>query len=306
MPNQKKKSAEQKNSNKNTIEVNNKTQEEVKEAEENNKKEKKEQITSPIKQEQKHEIEQKQNTKKKQQTKKKQTTVKTSASKTSKNKNSTSKADTANSKKQEVKENKKNSKQISSTENDEKEEVENKDEQNEISNKNEKKQLTKNEIKQMQETIEKEMKSNKQIPEAELNKINTRVFQNICLAIIMMFYFNFIILGFINIENAVFLVDLKVFSLVVLVIAIGTFEYAYKKDSGRHAIHGIEVLVIALITISLIYVNIMMADKFIPITVMITYIFAIYYIAKAIIIYKKMKKQYFINNMKEIIKNKKR
>ncbi len=301
MPNQKKKSAEQKNSNKNTIEVNNKTQEEVKEAEENNKKEKKEQITSPIKQEQKHEIEQKQNTKKKQ-----QTTVKTSASKASKNKNSTSKADTANLKKQEVKENKKNSKQISSTENDEKEEVENKDEQNEISNKNEKKQLTKNEIKQMQETIEKEMKSNKQIPEAELNKINTRVFQNICLAIIMMFYFNFIILGFINIENAVFLVDLKVFSLVVLVIAIGTFEYAYKKDSGRHAIHGIEVLVIALITISLIYVNIMMADKFIPITVMITYIFAIYYIAKAIIIYKKMKKQYFINNMKEIIKNKKR
>ena len=301
MPNQKKKSAEQKNSNKNTIEVNNKTQEEVKEAEENNKKEKKEQITSPIKQEQKHEIEQKQNTKKKQ-----QTTVKTSASKASKNKNSTSKADTANLKKQEVKENKKNSKQISSTENDEKEEVENKDEQNEISNKNEKKQLTKNEIKQMQETIEKEMKSNKQIPEAELNKINTRVFQSICLAIIMMFYFNFIILGFINIENAVFLVDLKVFSLVVLVIAIGTFEYAYKKDSGRHAIHGIEVLVIALITISLIYVNIMMADKFIPITVMITYIFAIYYIAKAIIIYKKMKKQYFINNMKEIIKNKKR
>lgn len=301
MPNQKKKSAEQKNSNKNTIEVNNKTQEEVKEAEENNKKEKKEQITSPIKQEQKHEIEQKQNTKKKQ-----QTTVKTSASKASKNKNSTSKADTANLKKQEVKENKKNSKQISSTENDEKEEVENKDEQNEISNKNEKKQLTKNEIKQMQETIEKEMKSNKQIPQAELNKINTRVFQNICLAIIMMFYFNFIILGFINIENAVFLVDLKVFSLVVLVIAIGTFEYAYKKDSGRHAIHGIEVLVIALITISLIYVNIMMADKFIPITVMITYIFAIYYIAKAIIIYKKMKKQYFINNMKEIIKNKKR
>ena len=41
MPNQKKKSAEQKNSNKNTIEVNNKTQEEVKEAEENNIKEKK-------------------------------------------------------------------------------------------------------------------------------------------------------------------------------------------------------------------------------------------------------------------------
>ena len=179
-------------------------------------------------------------------------------------------------------------------------------EQEQTTQKNEKRQLTKNEIKAMQEVVAKEMKAKKKMPEAELNKINTKVFQNICLAIIMMFYFNFVILGFINIENSVFLVDLKVFSIVILAIAIGVFEYAYKKDSGRHAIHGIEVLVMALITISLIYVNIMHIDKFIVITVMITYIFTIYYITKAIVIYKKMKKQYLIDNMKEIIKNKKK
>jgi len=42
--------------------------------------------------------------------------------------------------------------------------------------------------------------------------------------------------------------------------------------------------------------------KFVYIVALITFVFAIYYVAKSIIVYKKMKKQYFINEMKEIIK----
>ncbi|MGN1269770.1 MAG: hypothetical protein ACI4UU_02740 [Clostridia bacterium] len=158
-------------------------------------------------------------------------------------------------------------------------------------------------IEKVQTVIEKEAKS-KQIPKEELNKINKRVFQNVFLAIIVMIYLNFIILGFINIENDVFLVDLKVFGMSILALAIGIFEYAYKKDSGIHAIYGIEVLVLALITIGFIYLNIMHKNKFIPIVMLIAYVFAIYYIAKSIIIYKKLKKEYFMNNIKEIIKRK--
>lgn len=158
-------------------------------------------------------------------------------------------------------------------------------------------------IEKVQTVIEKEARS-KQIPKEELNKINKRVFQNVLLAIVVMIYLNFIILGFINIDNDVFLVDLKVFGMSILVVAIGIFEYAYKKDSGTYAIHGIEVLVLALITIGFIYLNIMYKNKFIPIVMLIAYIFSIYYIAKAIIIYKKLKKQYFMNNIKEIIKRK--
>ena len=118
----------------------------------------------------------------------------------------------------------------------------------------------------------------------------------------MMIYFNFIILGFLNIENSVFVVDLKVFSVTILVFSLGILEYAYKKKSGMHAIHGIEFLMLSLVTLSLIYVNLVWTNKFIPITILISYIFAIYYIAKSMRIYSKMKKQYFVETMKEIIR----
>lgn len=158
------------------------------------------------------------------------------------------------------------------------------------------------EITQMQEVLEKEIKSQKQIPKEEQKKIYGKIFPIICLTIVSILYFNFIILGFINIENSVFVVDLKVFSMALLVVAIGLFEYAYKKDSGKYAILGIEVLVIAIITMAFIYLNLMYSDKFIVLATFITYVIAIYYIAKAIIVYQKMKKQYFIDHIKEMIK----
>ena len=108
--------------------------------------------------------------------------------------------------------------------------------------------------------------------------------------------------GFINIENSVFLVDLKVFAVSILAIAIGVFEYAYKKDSGKIAIYGIETLILAFAMLAFIYLDIMCHSNFVIITVLITYTIAIYYTVKSIIIYQKMKKQYYINSMKEIIK----
>lgn len=152
------------------------------------------------------------------------------------------------------------------------------------------------------EVVGKEIKKNKKVADVELGKIHTRVFQNICLAVAIMLYLNFVVLGFVNIENPVFVTDLKVFSIALLVIAVGVFEYAYKKDSGRHALHGIEILMLAFSTMAFIYVNLMWSRKFVYIVALITFLFAIYYVAKAIIVYKKMKKQYFINEMKKVIK----
>ena len=87
--------------------------------------------------------------------------------------------------------------------------------------------------------------------------------------------------GFINIENSVFLVDLKVFAVSILAIAIGVFEYAYKKDSGKIAIYGIETLILAFAMLAFIYLDIMCHSNFVIITVLITYTIAIYYTVKS-------------------------
>ena len=183
-----------------------------------------------------------------------------------------------------------------------KEKQDKKDEKDKKKNKETKKELAKSEQKEIEEVVGKELKSKKKLPAEELKKINKRVFQNVFLAIVIMFYLDFIILGFVNIENSVFITDLKVFGMALLLVAIGIFEYAYKKDSGKHIIHGIEILLLAFITILLIYVNLMWSNKFIYITAFVSYAFAIYYVAKSIIIYKKMKKEYFLEEMKKIIK----
>lgn len=155
---------------------------------------------------------------------------------------------------------------------------------------------------EIQEVVAKEINENKKIPQEELKKMYKQVFINVFIAIVIMLYLNFLILGFKNIKDNVFITDLKVFSLTLLAIAIGLFEYAYKIDSGKFALYGIEVLLLSLVTIASIYIYLIWNEKFVYIMAFLTCVFAIYYTAKSIVIYSKMKKQYFLEKMKNIIK----
>ena len=149
--------------------------------------------------------------------------------------------------------------------------------------------------------MEKDLKSKSKLPKTEEKKLSSVVFENLCVAIAIMVYLVFMILGFMNIKEEVYNVDLKVFSFIILVIAILLFERAYKKDSGKLCAFGIETLFLAIATMGLLYVNIEIQNIFLPIAASISMLFAIYYVAKSIYLYSKMKKKYFVDNMKDII-----
>ena len=151
------------------------------------------------------------------------------------------------------------------------------------------------------EEIKNIFKKKKAIPKEDLKKINQPVFHNILMAIIVIVYFIFLILGFYNIENSVYQTDLKVFAMCTLFIAIVLLEKAYKKDSGKLAMFGIETIFIAIITLALIYINIMLSDRYISIVLSISYILAIYYVIKSIVLYIRGRKKYFVDDMKEIM-----
>ena len=158
------------------------------------------------------------------------------------------------------------------------------------------------EMQKMRTIVMQEIKQNKKMAQEEQKKIGKRIFQELCMAITVMLYINFIILGFINIESSVFYTDLKVFGIGLALLAVGIFEYAYKKDSGRYCIYGIEVLILSFITVALMYIEITTQHKFIQIAVLIAFIYSVYYVGKSIILFKKLKKQYIIDTMNEIIK----
>ena len=166
-----------------------------------------------------------------------------------------------------------------------------------------KKEVKTVDMQEMQKVLKQEIKSKKTVTEEQQKKMNGEVFKNIIIAIAIVLFLNCIILGFMNIENSIFIVDLKVFAVSLLAVAIGIFEFAYKKDSGKAAIYGIEILFLALCMLAFIYIDIMLNSKFVIIAVLLTYAIAIYYTAKSIIVYKKMKKQYLIDSIKkEIVK----
>ncbi len=152
-------------------------------------------------------------------------------------------------------------------------------------------------IQEMKEITKKE----DEIPKEELQKINKCLFRNIIIAVGILLYFMFLILGNINIKQEVYITDLKVFSFSILFIAIIIIENAYKKDSGQLAIYGIEFIVLSIVTLALIYFNKAINFKYSYLVLAISYLFAIYYLLKAIVMYIKMRRDYFMNHIKQIM-----
>ena len=151
------------------------------------------------------------------------------------------------------------------------------------------------------EEIKKTIKNKKELPKEEIKKINKILFRNIIVAIVIVTYFIFLNLGKMNIENSVYVTDLKVFSMCTLLSAIVLIEIAYKKDSGEIALYGVEMIVLAITTFALIYINLMLSSRYTYIVTAISAIFAIYYLIKSIVIYLKKRKQYFVNDIKDIM-----
>lgn len=141
------------------------------------------------------------------------------------------------------------------------------------------------------EEIGKVIQKQKTVPQMHQKKMMQRVFENLILAIIFLLYFFFINLGAMHIGEETFLVDLQVFSLFTLAISIYLFETAYKKDKGRIAIHGIEVLVMAIITLLSLYLFQMQKDMFPILLNTASLVFAVYFVGKSIYLYIRMKKR---------------
>ena len=111
-----------------------------------------------------------------------------------------------------------------------------------------------------------------------------------------MIYFFFLNLGYLNIESQSFYTDLKVFSISILIITITLFEYSYNHEKIDICIYGIESLVIGIVTLFSIHAF-QIYKNFTIIISFISFITAIYYCIKSLIIYQRGKKQYIIDKM---------
>ena len=140
------------------------------------------------------------------------------------------------------------------------------------------------------EAIGKERKKQKTISKVRKEKMDKNILENLCFGIVFLLYFIFLNLGAVHIRPEVYLVDLKVFSLVAMAVTVATYERAYHKDSGRIAIHGIELMILSIITLVALYIQQMYPTILTDVLNAVAILYEVYFVTKSIIVYLEMKK----------------
>lgn len=133
------------------------------------------------------------------------------------------------------------------------------------------------------ENLSKEIEEKKKIPSEVKEKVNSKIFENVVVGIIMLIYLGALNLGAGNIPTENYLVDLKVFGVLLLILTIMLFEFAYKKDKTSLWLHGVEVMIIAIFTMYLIYLYSMYNKTLGSIINTVAMAYLLYYAVKILI-----------------------
>lgn len=142
------------------------------------------------------------------------------------------------------------------------------------------------------EKIEDEITKKTTMPNDLKNNIRKEIFANIVLAIGIIVYFIFLMMGSIDSTKASRTIDFRIFSLVLLFTSICLFEVAYKKDRGRLAINGIEILIVSVVTLFLPYIVFELDSTHQKYYILSISLIAAYYIIKSIVINSRAKIKY--------------
>ena len=153
--------------------------------------------------------------------------------------------------------------------------------------------------------MERKLESKKKLPLEEKNRLYKDMILNVVIAIGITIYIIFLQLGCLNIDEVPFQIDLKAFSVTLIVVTIITFEKAYKEDSGKLTMWGIEIFVLSIVTLVSLYMHKIYFDYYVKVMGVLAILVSIYYIIKIIYIYIKGKKDYknSISDVKQILKN---
>jgi len=130
------------------------------------------------------------------------------------------------------------------------------------------------------------------------------IFKNILRAIGVMCYFMILNYAYTRMNIERLTGDIEVFSGTFLVLGILALEEAYKKDSGQIAVTAIELIVLSIHSLSIMHITTLFKYDFRVYLLTSSYIIAIYYVLKAIIIYTKERKSYLkgLSDIPEIVK----
>lgn len=146
------------------------------------------------------------------------------------------------------------------------------------------------------------------VPKEQREKIYVKIFKEFGMAILIFIYFFFLNLGYIRVESSIFKEDLHTFAGILVISAVLLFESAYRKDSDEIAIHGVELLVVAILTLFMPYIYFYRGVSFKFLYSISPIYIAFYFLVKSFIIYNIEVRKYrdSLSDVKEILTAKKK
>ena len=149
-----------------------------------------------------------------------------------------------------------------------------------------------------------ELTEKRKMTEEVKENLIENIFYNFLLALGIMCYISIVNVVHTYLPLQIYDIISKVLSIIAILITVGIFEFAYRKDSGKYTIYGIEILFFSIVVLYMpkMFTNL---DKFYSQIFLLTPLFcAIYYVAKSIVIYKKTEKEYqnSLSDVKIILK----
>lgn len=157
------------------------------------------------------------------------------------------------------------------------------------------------------EELEKNILKKKVMPQDIKNKIGKRIFENMLIYVGILMFTLILIIGYAKIDFDKYLIDIKVLSVILCALSIVLLEVSYKNKAKKVCIWGIETLILAIIVLFGTYIVILLGNNYVIYLAVMSYIYAIYYLIKNIIIKKNIKKEYIksLSDISEIVKKEK-
>lgn len=157
------------------------------------------------------------------------------------------------------------------------------------------------------EKLEKVIEEKKKLPKEVKEKINSKAFENIAIAAIIVVYLAALYFGMTNIPTEIYMIILKSISIVLLIGTIVIFEIGYRKDNGEIWLHGVETMIVGVFSLYLIYLYSFFYSNFGTLIIIVGIALLVYFAIKIIILQRRIEKEYSksLTDIGEIVKNKK-
>ena len=152
-----------------------------------------------------------------------------------------------------------------------------------------------------------EIEEKRKLPLYVKEDIIHNIFNTLIVAIILVLYFLSINIIYYNFDGGAFEESLKFYALGIIIATIALFEVAYRKNSKKLMIIGIELLLCGILTLYIPYIF-LHTSKHLRIVIMIVpvIIILIYYFIKSLVIFKTNKVEYIntLSDVKDIVPDK--